>query len=160
MQISANPPVPVAQPRRSGGNGCLWIGLNGMFLIFLVIGGWYGWRSWNLVRFGGIVTGTVVRVDFDSDEDGDSYAPIVHYAVDGRSYEMTGTYTNPPAYDVGDQVQLRYDQDDPSIARIDSFWDLWLLPLIFIPMAALVGGIFNIVMVVQWVRGRQAVALS
>ncbi len=134
------------------GGGCLWFFLNALVLIFLGIGGWYGYRSWTLVQSGGTVTGTVVDIDESTDDDGTSYAPVVEYTVAGERYRMTGTYTNPSPYDLGDKVNLRYDRADPAIARLDSFTDLWLLPAIFIPLGLLFGLIYNFYVLFQWFR--------
>jgi len=123
----------------------------------LVIGGWYGWRSWSLLPGGATADGTVVDMD-KSDSDGStSYAPIIDYVVDGETYEMNSTsYSSPPAYHVGQAVRVAYDRANPSVARIDNFWELWLLPIIFISIAVLFGLIFNIFMGVGLVQRLRA----
>jgi hypothetical protein len=49
--------------------------------------------------------------------------------------------TNPPAYHVGETVNVLYLESDPSDARIESFTSLWLAPMIF-------GGIGTILLAV------------
>ena len=101
--------MPMRNASNAAGGGCLWIILNGLFLIFIGIGGFYGYGSWQLVQAGGSVTGIVVDIyESTDDEDGTSYAPVIEYTVDGDRYSMTGLYTSPPAHDIGDQVRLRY----------------------------------------------------
>ena len=38
--------------------------------------------------------------------------------------------SSPPAYDVGEHVEVIYQPNDPENARIDSFAESWLLPLV------------------------------
>jgi hypothetical protein len=154
------PPIPYQQvktpttTRRTGGaNGCLWVGLNLMFALFLGIGGWYGWGSYSLSTTGGHANGTVVDMDESNDDDGTTYAPIVDYEVDGQTFEMkSGSYSSPPAYHVGQKVKILYNLADPNQARIDNFWELWLLPIIFIGLAVPFGVIFNGVMLFGLVK--------
>ena len=152
--------VNTVKSARAAGGGCLWIGLNLMFLLFLVIGGWYGWGSWNLVQGGAAADGTVVRMDESHSDGSTTYAPIVEYVVDGETYTMnSSSYSSPPAYHVGQAVRVVYDRANPSHARMDNFWELWLLPIIFISIAVLFGLIFNIFMGVsafQRMRNRGA----
>ncbi|MFI8962166.1 DUF3592 domain-containing protein [Streptomyces sp. NPDC053493] len=59
--------------------------------------------------------------------------PVVAFTPAGgsptRFREFTGS--NPPAYEVGERVEVLYRPDSPEDARIDGFAALWLLPLIF-----------------------------
>jgi hypothetical protein len=63
---------------------------------------------------------------------GDSVHPVVVYQADGVSYR----FQNPNAmgmfsqYRIGDRVEVLYPQDQPGEGSINSFSDLWLLPLI------------------------------
>ena len=136
--------VSAAKVARAGASGCQWIGLNLLFVLFLAIGGWYGWRSYSLFSAGGQADGTVVEMDSSTDEDGTAYAPIIDYMVDGQHFQMKGSnYSNPPAYHVGQNVTILYDRDNPSLARINNFWELWLLPAIFLPLAVLAALLYN-----------------
>ena len=148
--------MPNAIPvKRSGNNGCLWVGLNLLFALFLAIGGWYGYRSFGLVQNGGVANGTVVNLEQHDSDDSTTYAPVVSYEVDGQNYHMTGSNaSSPPAYHVGQKVRVRYDRDDPTLARIDNFWELWLLPVLFVPTSVLFGLIFNVYMFIGLFRRR------
>ena len=152
--------VKTVQSTRAAGGGCLWIGLNLMFLLFLVIGGWYGYGSWTLVKAGATADGEVVGMDESDSDGGTTYAPIIDYVVDRETYTLnSSSYSSPPAYHVGQAVRVVYDKANPSKARIDNFWELWLLPLIFIPIAVLFGLVFNIYMgvsLLQRMRNRAA----
>ncbi len=136
--------------KSSGGGGCMFVLMNLLALVFIGIGGWYGYGSWRLVQGGHTVTGTVVDIDESTDEDGTSYAPIIEYRVGDENYRMTGIYNSQSPYDIGDQVELRYDRADPAVARVDSFVDLWLLPAIFLPLGLLFFLIFNAIVVFGW----------
>jgi hypothetical protein len=57
---------------------------------------------------------------------------VVRYEVDGRVYQVKSSISfSPPAYSVGEKVQVLYLPDNPAVARIDSFVDRWLFPVIF-----------------------------
>ena len=108
----------------------VWIGL-------LIIGIIYAYGSWQLTTQGASTTGTVVNMNQSQEDDGSyTFAPTVQYQVDGNPYRyQSHNYSNPPAYQVGQTVSLVYQKDHPEQARISNFVELWLLPLIVIPMA-------------------------
>ena len=85
-----------------------------------------------------------------------NWYPTVKFTVDGRSYSFqSSTGSNPPSYEEGESVPVAYDPDDPSDARIASFWAAYLAPLI-------VGGlglVFTPIGVVLFVKGRRIARL-
>lgn len=61
-----------------------------------------------------------------------SYAPVVRFQHGAQHIQFTDSVaTNPPAYRVGETVQVLYLESDPYDARIASFVSLWALPTIF-----------------------------
>jgi hypothetical protein len=83
--------------------------------------------------------GTVASLTDNSE---DSQAPNVRYEAAGQAWVIQGKVrTSPAAYSVGEPVTVAYHPDDPGAGRIDSFTELWLIPLIFggIGVAALAG---------------------
>lgn len=51
---------------------------------------------------------------------GYTYAPVVQYMANGREYTVESrTSSNPPAYAVGDMVEVHYNPDNPE----ESFFD-------------------------------------
>lgn len=56
-----------------------------------------------------------------------SYAPIVEFMADnGRTYSFTSSVsTSPPAYSIGEKVEILYDESDPNEALINSFFFVW-----------------------------------
>jgi hypothetical protein len=73
------------------------------------------------------VTGMVVRMQQDSRS---GAKPVVGYLVDDRHYEVVaGVSQSPPAYHIGEEVELMYLPDNPGDARIDSFMENWFMTL-------------------------------
>ncbi len=61
----------------------------------------------------------------------DSYTPIVSYEWEGVFYEARGQVaSNPPAFEIGEEVNVLVNPNDPSAAVIDSFVERWLIVLI------------------------------
>lgn len=69
----------------------------------------------------------------DSDEGNPLYRPELQYVdANGQVVRFTsGNASSPPAYDVGDRVQILYDSHDPDNAVIDSFMGRWFLTFMF-----------------------------
>lgn len=60
-----------------------------------------------------------------------SFAPVVRFEVGGESREIQSSiYTRPSSYRVGDPVRIIYPPGKPEEARIDSWTEVWLVPLI------------------------------
>ena len=65
--------------------------------------------------------------------------------------------TNPPAVKQGDRVEVLFDPGDPSHVQINSFTQLWTLPLIFGAIGlifAVIGWAFLVRVFVHWRRAR------
>jgi Protein of unknown function (DUF3592) len=61
-----------------------------------------------------------------------SYQPVVQFQHGGQRIQFADSVaSNPPAYHVGDAVNVLYLESDPYKAGIDSFTSLWFLPLLF-----------------------------
>ena len=62
---------------------------------------------------------------------GQNLAPVVNYVADGVEYEVvSGTYSNPPLYSVGEKVRIVYSADTPESGRMHSFFENWFWPII------------------------------
>jgi len=76
------------------------------------------------------ITKMVERPGGDS---GSVYYPVFSFQDSNRLshevYSSSGQY--PPAYEVGDKVTVLYQPDKPESAEIDSFWDVWLMSILF-----------------------------
>jgi hypothetical protein len=89
----------------------------------------------------GVVTELVaVR---DNDDGSFTYKPVVKFsAKDGVERTFTSSYSSrPPAYDVGEPVDVMFAPDDVDDARINGFGSLWLGPLILGGLGTLFAGI-------------------
>jgi hypothetical protein len=79
-------------------------------------------------------TGIVRRLDqrFDDQSISPQYAPVFEFrADDGQSYTIASdTATGPPSFAVGQKVQVLYRRGKPGGAMINSFWELWMVPII------------------------------
>jgi len=62
-----------------------------------------------------------------------TYAPVFTFkAADGASYTVSPDMgSSPPGFAVGETVRVLYSPLNPAGARIDTFAQLWLMPMIF-----------------------------
>lgn len=121
------------------------------WVILLGVGIWYGYTSWQFVSHGQVVSATVVALEEISDSDGISYSPVFEYQIDGRIYTYESVNSsNPPTHDVGEQTELWVMPDNPERAREDSFWELWLLPVVM----GLSAGLVAVIAIIASVAGR------
>jgi hypothetical protein len=82
-----------------------------------------------------VATGTIVGVDERANASGTVRAfPIIRYEADGRTFDYRSPVPLPgPGLDrIGRTVPIRYLQDDPGRARIDSPLSVWLAPALFV----------------------------
>ncbi|QDP97003.1 DUF3592 domain-containing protein [Microlunatus elymi] len=70
------------------------------------------------------------------------YTPVVRFTTaTGRQITFTPDYANSSRPTVGASIGVLYHPDDPRHARVDSFSDLWLLPIIFTGIGLLFGAL-------------------
>jgi hypothetical protein len=84
--------------------------------------------------------GTVVSLEKNKDSDSAVYKPVVQFtAQDGEQVKFTSSVgTNPPAYSVGDTVEVFYAPDDINDAKINDLFSL----LGGVVILAAFGGVF------------------
>lgn len=137
--------------------GCTFLIPLFVSLPFLILG------IWNLIdtnqSIQGFVTttGEVVRNTTSLFSDGDTlYVPVIEfYPKNGDKVTFTDTSVGsiPPAYQPGDKVEVLYNPTDLRDARIKSFVNLYLFPVIFIA-----AGILPIlVSLIIYLVGRRAI---
>ena len=65
------------------------------------------------------------------------YMPVLQFqAPGGNVVRVTGTVaSHPPAYNIGELAEVRFLPKNPHGAKINSFMELWLLPVIFVFLA-------------------------
>jgi hypothetical protein len=80
-------------------------------------------------------SGNIISMASNHDNESNSlnFAPVFAFSTkDGRMYTLTSdVYSNPPAYTVGQTVTVLYEQKNPAGAKLRSFWQLWLFPVVF-----------------------------
>jgi hypothetical protein len=85
--------------------------------------------------------------------------PVVAFVdANGRSRQIIGSVSSdPPAYDVGEQVTVRHPPDHPELARIDSWSENWFLATLFGGMGGISTSVGSAI-VVREVRKRRLLA--
>jgi hypothetical protein len=68
----------------------------------------------------------------DAEQSVTSYAPRFTFKDEtGRTYTVTShVRTSPPEFGIGERVGVRYIKSDPSSAKLEGFWQLWLAPFV------------------------------
>ena len=137
--------------------GCGWLLVNLFVLGFLCWALYEGFVGYRVEANGETTEGHVSRLE---PRDGGTYRAVIEFEVDGKTYSFNdSSSSNPPRFDLGETVVVRYDRSNPSIAQIDSRFPLWLFP------ACTVAGLFvaliavNIWGVRAWKRGEEMIDL-
>ena len=136
--------------------GCWTVFFNLFFAGFCLWGVYAAYTSWQLQSNGVTAPGTVVRLSERSDAEGGccTYVPVIDFNVNDQVYTFEGDNASyPPAYEVGEQVNVRYDPTNPNTAQIDSFFERWIFPILIIPAMILATVILNFFMIRAWRRG-------
>lgn len=126
----------------------------GAFLVFnlFVVGMaaltiWFGSQSYQVTKNGDTATGTVTEMVESNTEDGCCvYSPIVEYKVDGRTFSIDSkNASDPPSYHVGQQVEIIYNRTTPSEGAINSWSELWLVPVILGLATVILAVVLNLI---------------
>jgi hypothetical protein len=138
-------------------HGCGWL------LINLVIMGFLCWTLYGIfvgyrVESNGETTeGHVVALDH---VDGGTYSAIVEFEVNGQTYSLDDdSASNPPKYEIGENVTVRYDRSNPNIAHIDGVMPVWLFPSCMLIVILFVLIVVNILGWRAWKRGEDMIDL-
>ena len=135
--------------------GCILLLTNLMFLGFFGWGVYAAYTAYRLETNGAVTEGIVIQMDASTTDGSTTYSPIIEFQANGQTISFDGNVSsNPPQYQVGDKVNVRYDKDDPSIAQIDKWGERWLMPVILIPTMCIAGLIVNIVLFLSWRKNR------
>ncbi|MHC4758443.1 MAG: DUF3592 domain-containing protein [Planctomycetota bacterium] len=82
--------------------------------------------------------GKVVEMEKSYSDGNSRYCPIFTF-VDNTGNEQrarSSVSSYPPPYEVGDNIPVLYDPQNPEKADIDSFWNLWLASVVFFVLSA------------------------
>ena len=130
---------------------CLIVFINLFLIQFFLWGVDEAYVAWQLQTHGITASGTVVQLEEVTDSDGTGYRPLIEFKVNDQTYIFKGIYaSNPPRYNVGDQVNIRYDPANPGVAQIDSYFERWLIPAMILPGAILIALVANVTLLRKW----------
>ena len=135
--------------------GCIILFGNLFLAGFCLWGAYAGYISWKLENEGVTTTGIVVQLEESNSAEGGCcvYSPIVEFDAKGQTYSFDGeTASDPPEYEVGQEVNVIYYPDDPNTAQINKWSERWLFPSIIIPAMILTALILNFFMIQSFVR--------
>jgi hypothetical protein len=137
--------------------GCGWLLVNLFILGFLCWSLYQSFVGYRVEANGETTEGYVSGLER---RDGGTYTAVIDFEVDGKAYSFDDdTSSNPPRFELGETVMVRYDRTNPNFAQIDSQFPLWLFP------ASMVAGLFvawivvNIWGVRAWKRGEEIIDL-
>lgn len=124
------------KPMGCFGRGCLFLSLHTIWIILLGVGLYYGFNSFRLVTTGIEVDAVIVELDASNSDGVTTYSPIYQYTFEGETYRYNSVNSsNIVTYSIGDRATLLVDPSKPQNARENSFWELWLLPAIMVPVS-------------------------
>lgn len=137
--------------------GCTILFANLFFAGFCLWGVYAAYTGWQLQSKGETTPGTVIKMEESSTPEGGCcvYSPVIEFDVNGESYSFEGdTASDPPAYKVGEVVDVRYDPRDPNTAQIDSYFERWAFPVCIIPAMIFASLLVNFFMFRAWRRNQ------
>ena len=92
-----------------------------------------GLYDWHFTRVARAATGTVTEMRTSQGHDGNdlTYAPVFRFIDDsGQGHTVASSlYQSPPAFQVGDSVPVLYLPANPQSARINTFGQVWFIPI-------------------------------
>ena len=104
-------------------------------------------------------TGTVVELAESKSGSDVTYKPVVEFADgEGNQYRFTSSFAaRPPRYNVGEQVDVLYDPDDPSDASLGAAPAVWAGPIVLLVIAGFltVTGVLLVTVVKSMIRKKR-----
>lgn len=120
-------------------------------LLLVVIGVFIFVRTRSFISSSQEVKGTVVRNAYHSGSEGGGYAPVFGFTtIAGQRVEVEDNMqSNPPQFREGEVVDILYDPQNPSRARINKGMNLYFAPILLSIMGMIFGGIGLILLVFE-----------
>ncbi len=114
--------------------------------IGLLIGaGFAYWYSRKFIASAQIANGVVTALNYrtSNQSSGGVYYPQIQFvAQDGKTYTASSNSgSNPAAYDVGEQVKIYYNPNDPTDVLLPDFFSMWGVTAIL----GFIGTIFTLI---------------
>lgn len=116
-------------------------------LLMLTVTAYLIYRDYKFQQRAVPTTGTIVdhKTHYSRNDDGGStlmYACVYEYDYMGKHYSYTSnTSSSSPSGDIGEQVEVLVDPDNPGDITVNTFWERWTLILIL----GFIGTIFSTV---------------
>jgi hypothetical protein len=121
----------------------LWLAFLALGVGLLIVGAVVLVRTVRFVADAEHATGTVIDMSRERDSEGGvTFYPVVRFTTAaGERIEFVSTSgSNPPSETPGDRVEVLYNPDDPSAAKLSGLFHVWLLPIILLVMGAVFAG--------------------
>lgn len=75
-----------------------------------------------------------------SSNGGETWRPVFSLSAEGKEYNIrSSSSSNPPAYRIGEQVEMLYPAENPAAAVTNTFSGLYILPCVVLGMTAMEG---------------------
>lgn len=95
---------------------------------------WERRETWNR----GQATVTELEKVESSANGGETWRPIFSLSAEGKEYNIrSSSSSNPPAYRIGEQVEMLYPAANPAAAVTNTFAGLYVMPCVVLGMAGM-----------------------
>lgn len=123
--------------------------VNAVLAVLTIVAVLLSRESFELAFQGEKTTGQVIGLVQSTDSEGDTlYSPVATFTVGDRKLQIEGmTASYPPAYRVGQEVEVVYNPQNLNKAAINKFSELWLLPTMIGGTVAVLFVTLNLVVV-------------
>ncbi len=145
LQKQEESPLVTASPKFRwfiGSFGFIFVAIGIYFFVTVLL------FSMIAVQTVGTITGNTVTTSHSNGHTEKSYCPQATFTADGKEYNFTNNVCSSSAYSVGSEVDILYDPNNPSKARIKG-GNQWVIPVVFtgVGLLAFLGALFNIIKV-------------
>lgn len=90
------------------------------------------------------VKGTVIEMVYSRNSDGDGgFSPVYQFkTLDGQNIVIHDSLSsNPPRFQVGQEVKVLYDPGNPQKARLNKWMNLYFVPVLLAGIGLIFGGV-------------------
>jgi Protein of unknown function (DUF3592) len=102
----------------------------GIGVILLALAGFFYMREVSFLKSAQTASGTVIdyELSHSTDNSGSTYCPVIDFTTNAgeRVKYYANVCSSPPAYDMGDEVQVLYDPQDIKNVQMKSFWSQYV----------------------------------
>jgi ribosomal protein L7/L12 len=104
----------------------------GIGTLFLLIAAYFYWQDYTITHDSIIVTGKVIELRYGSSDLKSGAIPVVSYQWKGQPKLYYGSiYSNPPAVEVGEKVDLIVSRNNPDLVTLKIFSERYLFMIVF-----------------------------